>query len=113
MAGTGVNSLSETKAAAYWLRLVCLATLMVVFSTHGLHQCDLPDLRPASVPSASLSAPKVPCLACTVTTTANPIVSFQVGEMLPSSEFARAETAPDIPAALLLLHLGVRAPPQF
>lgn len=112
MADIRVNSYREMTAATQWLRVVCLTTLTVVFVAHGLHQCDLPDLRPASAQTASLSAPKVPCLACTVTS-ATPILGFEVGGVLPNAERARVETPPDLPAALSFLHLGVRAPPEF
>jgi hypothetical protein len=107
-----VSSCKETPAAAQGVRVVCLTTLIVVLAAHGVHQCDLPDLRSASARTSSLSAPKAPCLACTVTT-ATPLVGFEVGKVLPNAERARAETAPGLPAALSVFQLGVRAPPQL
>jgi hypothetical protein len=108
-----VNLRQKAGSRQGWLKILCLATLTFVFTAHGLHQCDLPDLAPGSPQSATLSAPRIPCLACTITQTASPISEFDTGENLPTAERAVADATPNAPAALLLLQLGVRAPPQF
>ena len=94
-----------------WFRILCLATLAVVFAAHGLHQCDLPDLQVGSAHAVTLSVQTIPCLACTVTHTAAPANAFDVGEILPAIERAAADSKAQAPAALRLLCRAGRAPP--